>query len=37
EGRTVREVARDAGVLDEQALDDLLDPHAMTEPGLRSG
>jgi len=33
-GRTVREVARDSGVLTEQELSRLLDPRPMTEPGI---
>jgi fumarate hydratase class II len=33
-GRTVREVAREAGVLPEEELDQLLDPRRMTEGGI---
>jgi fumarate hydratase class II len=36
-GRTVREVARETTDLSEQELSELLDPAAMTEPGLGSG
>ncbi|MCL6649526.1 MAG: class II fumarate hydratase [Chloroflexi bacterium] len=36
-GRTVREVARERTGLSEEELDRLLDPIAMTEPGLGSG
>jgi fumarate hydratase class II len=32
-GRTIRELARERGI-DEERLDELLDPTAMTEPGL---
>ena len=35
EGKTVREVAREKGVLPEDRLDELLDPRPMTEPGIR--
>ena len=35
EGRTVREVALDLGVLDAKKLDALLDPFSMTEPGTK--
>ncbi len=34
EDRTVREVARDEGVLDEARLEEVLDARAMTEPGI---
>jgi fumarate hydratase class II len=33
-GRTVREVAEERGVLSPEALDRLLDPYRMTEPGM---
>jgi fumarate hydratase class II len=33
-GRTVREVALERKVLDEEKLDEVLDPRRMTEPGL---
>lgn len=36
-GRTIREVARERTTLTEAELDELLDPVAMTEPGLGSG
>ena len=36
EGRTVRQVALDLGVLDAKKLDELLDPFSMTEPGTKS-
>ncbi|GIW06176.1 MAG: hypothetical protein KatS3mg060_0981 [Dehalococcoidia bacterium] len=36
-GRTIREVARERTNLTEEELDELLDPVAMTEPGLGSG
>jgi fumarate hydratase, class II len=36
-GRTVREVARERSGLDEQELTRLLDPEAMTRPGLETG
>ena len=35
EGRTVREVALDLGVLDKKKLDELLEPWSMTEPGVK--
>jgi fumarate hydratase, class II len=34
ENRTVREVAREKGVLPEEELEQVLDPRAMTEPGV---
>ena len=34
-GKTVREVARAKGVLDEKKLDELLEPTSMTEPGVK--
>jgi fumarate hydratase, class II len=34
QGRTVREVAREKGLLPEDELDRVLDPRAMTEPGI---
>ncbi|MEN8376610.1 MAG: class II fumarate hydratase [Gemmatimonadota bacterium] len=37
EDKTVREVARAEGVLDEDRLDEVLDPRAMTEPGIPGG
>jgi len=37
QGRTVREVAREKGVLSEAELDAVLDPWAMTEPGIPGG
>ncbi|MGE5618971.1 MAG: class II fumarate hydratase [Sphingomonadaceae bacterium] len=36
-GRTIREVARERTQLSEEELDRLLNPEAMTEPGLHSG
>ena len=36
-GTTVREVARERGLLSEEKLDELLDPRPMTEPGIRKG
>jgi fumarate hydratase class II len=36
-GRTVREVARERTNLSQKELDRILDPAAMTEPGLGSG
>ena len=36
-GRTVREVAREQTSLTEQQLDEILDPAAMTVPGLTGG
>jgi aspartate ammonia-lyase len=35
EGKTVREVARERNLLDEQKLNELLDPRSMTEPGVK--
>lgn len=35
EGKTAREVARERKVLDEERLDEVLDPRPMTEPGIR--
>ncbi len=37
QGRTVREVAREKGVLPDTELDAVLDPRAMTEPGIPGG
>jgi len=37
QGKTVREVARAKGVLPEAELDAVLDPRAMTEPGIPGG
>ena len=34
QGKTIREVVREAGDLDENQLSRLLDPRPMTEPGL---
>ena len=34
EGRTVREIAREEGVLDDARLDEVLDARSMTEPGI---
>jgi fumarate hydratase class II len=34
ENRSVREVARDEGVLEEERLDEVLDARGMTEPGI---
>jgi fumarate hydratase class II len=36
-GRTIREVARERTKLSEQELEDVLNPEAMTEPGLGTG
>jgi len=36
-GTTVRELARRKGILPEKELDELLDPRAMTEPGIPGG
>jgi fumarate hydratase class II len=37
EDKTVREVARAEGVLDEDRLDEVMDARAMTEPGIPGG
>ncbi|MBI1370389.1 MAG: aspartate ammonia-lyase [Planctomycetes bacterium] len=37
EGKTVRQVALEKGVLDPKKLDELLDPMSMTEPGVKEG
>ena len=36
-GKTIREVAKSSTSLSDDELDDLLDPQAMTEPGLGVG
>jgi fumarate hydratase class II len=36
-GSTVRELARKKGILPDEELDELLDPRAMTEPGIPGG
>jgi aspartate ammonia-lyase len=36
-GRTIRELVLDKGIFDQEALDAILDPHELTEPGVAGG
>jgi aspartate ammonia-lyase len=36
-GRTIRELVLEKGIFDQVALDAILDPHELTEPGIAGG
>jgi aspartate ammonia-lyase len=36
-GRTIRDLVLDKGIFDQEALDAILDPHELTEPGVAGG
>jgi hypothetical protein len=36
-GRTIRELVLDKGIFDQEALDAILDPFELTEPGVAGG